>query len=272
MVTTHDLVQQPALRLQEVHGFERIHDLILGGVGVGLAVLMAVLWRHVAGHPARRRLMASGGVLLVWSGAVVTLFMLRSIEIIHFVQYLVLAMALIGLLRAPIGAVLLAVAAGIGDEAWQFFHLHPWQPYFDFNDVVMNATGALQGAWLWAVLRPDTDLTPPNRTSQAWAHWGAAWGLVAFLFVVDVIHVYQTEDVATAALMRRPPPGGDVAPVQWVQQNNFGKTWVLLHPIAGMWITALLPLGVLGVPFGHVPMARGPATDPNPGMTPEVEV
>ena len=83
------------------------------------------------------------------------LFAVNS-EAIHFVQYGILALLLIPLVRRCGETIVLVTLLGILDEAYQYWVLHgDWGVYYDFNDVVLNLLGAAMGVlvprirWKW---------------------------------------------------------------------------------------------------------------------------
>jgi len=242
VVTTHDLVQRPALRLQRTYGVERVHFIILA---VFLVILLGLGVRHrrrLLGHDYARRMMWLGSILLIASGLVVSFLMVRSIEIIHFVQYALFTISLLALFHSPFACVLVASAAGVMDEAWQYFFLYPNQPYFDFNDVVMNTVGVLIGLWTFMLYRPKARVCPPEIRSVLTA-WVGLLLIVTGLFAAGTFSVYEIGN--GIALHRRPPPTRE-RPVRFVRTNKWGNTSIRLHPGLGVGITFLLPLVSIG--------------------------
>ncbi len=70
-------------------------------------------------------------------------------EAIHFAQYAILTVLLVGLVGRLSWAALLATLIGAADEAFQYAVLHSrWRVRFDTNDVVLNAVGAALGVAL----------------------------------------------------------------------------------------------------------------------------
>jgi len=64
-------------------------------------------------------------------------------ETVHFLQYAVVVVPLVGITGRLGGSVALATLLGAVDEAWQYWMIHPdWGIYYDFNDVVLNLLGA----------------------------------------------------------------------------------------------------------------------------------
>lgn len=252
VVLSHDLVQRPALDLQYAFGIERIHYIILGLLLVALAVVGSALRGRLMRHPARRAMGISGLALLIWTALVFSWVLVRSIESIHFVQYLLLALALLTLRKNLLEAVFLATICGLLDEAWQYFYLHPRQPYFDFNDVIMNTTGVLMGAWMFSLYRPSlagrgdwSDRIHPGGAMRALRRWGLVTLLVSVLMGAGVFTVYEVD--SGVALHRRVPPSIE-RPVKYFRTNKWGNSSVRIHPWLGIGFLFGLPLAVLGIP------------------------
>lgn len=76
-------------------------------------------------------------------------------EAAHFVQYALPVFPLFFLSRR-LGATIVTLSlAGVVDEGWQYWILHPhWGVSLDFNDIVMNVLGASLGALLILLDRP----------------------------------------------------------------------------------------------------------------------
>ena len=244
VVATHDLVQRPALKLQRTYGVEVIHYVIAAILAVALGWIIRSIWSRVREHHDSQWLVRSGLILLVWSLLVFSALMVRSIETIHYIQYLFLMLALSAMLRNPLHAALIVALCGLVDEAWQYWYLHPRAPYFDFNDVVMNITGMLQGAWLYAVFRPEAE-RGSNRVRRALAGWAGLLVVVVTLLGTGVLTHYRQD--SGIHLQRRLPPTAE-KPVRYINTNKWGNSWVRVHPYLGIGFLFLLPLGVLAMP------------------------
>lgn len=69
-----------------------------------------------------------------------------NIEIIHFIQYALLAILVFPLMKRFLPSLLFVMILGTIDEAYQYYILAPERTnYFDFNDVVLNTIGAAFG-------------------------------------------------------------------------------------------------------------------------------
>lgn len=238
---THDVVQRPALRLQRAYGVELVHYVLIILIVVSLVVMIRKLLPRLRDHENSRRMIWSGIVLLGAATLVLKFLMVRSIESIHILQYLILSLTLCILTRSPVPAVLLATLGGVFDEGWQYFVLHPGQPYFDFNDVIMNTVGALSGVWVYLLYKPATE-----RVATSWKPALVAWAglavVIVSLFASGMFTVYRAD--SGIPFHRRVPPTEE-KPVRYFNSNKWGNSWVRLHPFVGIGLTLLLPLGVL---------------------------
>ena len=69
-----------------------------------------------------------------------------NIEIIHFIQYALLAILLFPLSKSFFTTIVLVMFLGAIDEAYQYYFLSPHRTnYYDFNDVILNLLGAAMG-------------------------------------------------------------------------------------------------------------------------------
>jgi hypothetical protein len=131
-------------------GFRRYDHLL----AVAFALLGAAAVIVVSLRRERRRPLLVATVLLVAAAGLAHAFLLvASIEDIHFPQYALLAF-LLGRSRIPAEASWLgATALGGVDEAYQFLVLRRGTPtYLDWNDIVLNALGAVFGIILLLVV------------------------------------------------------------------------------------------------------------------------
>ena len=244
---THDVVQRPALTLQRTYGVEVVHFFLIGVLIVLLALMLVLLFKRIVNHQQSRRMIWTGLLWLILATLVLKFLMVRSIESIHYFQYMILALMIGALTRNPLLAAILAACGGAFDEGWQFFQLHPRQPYFDFNDTTMNATGALLGVWLYALYRPASERawTATRKTLTGWAGVAA---LIAVLFATGALTVYRQD--SGIPLHRRNTPTVE-KPVKFFNSNKWGNDWVRLHPFVGLGILFLIPIGSLIVPKGE---------------------
>src|SRR5262245_23779081 len=167
------------------------YDRLWTGVSLtlGVAVMLYVGWREgwMASSPVR-----TGVCLLLIVVLSHALLVVAPIEYVHYPQY-----ALIAMLLAQAGlpleiAWMAATAAGSVDELHQRVTMIRGTPdYFDWNDVVLNATGAAVGLLLLrAGRRPAWQLTFSRRTMLGVVGVAAVTAAIA---APPVVRPYLTE-------------------------------------------------------------------------------
>ncbi len=126
------------------YGFEAYDRVTFGVFAVSAIGLLAAAWLWPS---PRRVLIGSSATALVALAAIVhRLLVVVSVENIHYPQYALLAGAVAYVAPNLEIAWLVTVALGIVDEAFQFAALtRGTPPYFDWNDIVLNAIGASLG-------------------------------------------------------------------------------------------------------------------------------
>ena len=74
------------------------------------------------------------------------LLIIVNIEIIHFIQYAILAILLFPLFKRFFSTLLFITLLGAIDEAYQYYYLSPQRTnYYDFNDVILDLLGGAMG-------------------------------------------------------------------------------------------------------------------------------
>lgn len=238
VITGHDVAQAPALHVESQIGTDAWNRIAAVGALLAAAVL-AFFWLRRVWNVAPRR------PALLWVAAGLTLaiachelLMIKTVEIVHFVQYGLLTWMLVPVARGTGEAALLSFLAGVADELYQYLWLHRgWQPYLDLNDIVMNLVGCLLAAALWtAASRHGPPRTSRLRRPQ-FLIVSATVAVLSVLFATGVVGLYRDTGHVPLQQWNRP-----VAPepyVAWSQES--GRTYHRLLP----W-EAFLLLGALG--------------------------
>jgi hypothetical protein len=142
IVTFHDEVTQIAINMRNAIGRDMYNAyLTYFFVALLLAVLALLAW-HIG---RSRRIMMNSILAFVIAGLLVFAFnflMVYSIEAIHFVEYFLVALILLPVLKSYGETVFWVTILGILDELFQYFFLVPEFEYFDFNDNILNLLGA----------------------------------------------------------------------------------------------------------------------------------
>jgi len=205
--------------------------IILMVVGVGAGIWVVGRRTQVLGSIGRQRLSAFITVGLGVAG--IAFLMVNAVEAIHYLQYAVLVLLLAQVFGRALPAFFLAIVIGVIDEWYQLYVLHPsWQPYLDYNDLVLNTIGALAGL---IVLRAVS--TKPE-AAREWLIWALCPLVVLVLFQVDFLALYP--DGGRWVLNRWNYPDPASFSSRWMD-TGWGNHWFMLSWVEGFVLTWGLP-------------------------------
>ena len=141
-----------------------------------------------------------------------------NVEIIHFVQYAILAFLLFPLFNNYRDTLFYAMLFAMIDEGYQYFVLAPLRTdYFDFNDVIIDLIGAALGLFLYWV-SGIKEASIHNKWFQTPTFIGFSIlvfsGTIAYLTGVLAIYPTESETQAPILLIRK-------------IQESF---WTIIHP------------------------------------------
>jgi hypothetical protein len=240
---THDLVQAPALAVQKIVGMAVWHYTLLGLIAIGLIGVATAILRS---REIQTRIVANRGaitVLVVLTFLASSLLMVNSVEHIHMLQYLIMVFLLIPIVENSIAALLIAMLVGAFDEGYQFWVLHSWQGYLDFNDIILNSVGACWGVALFEVFyfRRENDILPLAK--QPWRTpaiiWCALFAGLIILFFTGVLGAFADQGQVILSRFVEPESNGPVA--RWID-TEWGNHWYHVTPLEGLWTVFFLPL------------------------------
>jgi hypothetical protein len=126
------------------------YQAIILGTGIGLFCLYVIVlgWFAVRNQQVKRTLIY-GIITLILLVSAVYILVIHNFEMIHFPQYVFLAILIFPLVMRYGETVFWTAALGALDEAYQYFYLAPQRTaYFDFNDIILNLLGAALGVLL----------------------------------------------------------------------------------------------------------------------------
>ena len=162
-----------------------------------------------------------------------------NIEIIHLVQYAILAILLfpaIGSYGATIGW---ATLLGAADEAWQHFYLAPLKSnYYDFNDILLDLLGAALGLVMIKSSVKNLEIQA-KRAGTAMTSLLLTTAVIALLlavaFATDLIHYYTPEKEAACrwVIIRAPQTSF------WTTVHP-NVTFHVMQPLEGLIVLAML--------------------------------
>ncbi|MEM1122616.1 MAG: VanZ family protein [Bacteroidota bacterium] len=228
-----------AKTFDEPYGRDTYNLMVLAAGVIGLVGYLTLLWRGAKQLPTGRpQLWISFAATLLLILLCFNTILVVNVEIIHFVQYALLALLLFPLLNNYRDTLFFAMLLGAIDEAYQYLYLAPNNNYFDFNDVIIDLIGAALGLLLlWA------SGIRNSSTNQKWYKTPTFIGLMALValtiigFWMDFIAVYPIET-------------GAYAPVQLIKKIQEGF-WTIIHPNVKFHVVQPLEgLLILGALFG----------------------
>jgi len=240
---SHDLVQAPALAVQEIVGMAVWHYTILGIIIVGL---FGIITSIVRTEGIQDRLTDNRIPIFVLVGLTLlasSLLMVNSVEHIHMLQYTVMVFLLIPVFGNSFAAMMVAMLLGAVDESYQFFGLHDWQGYLDFNDIVLNSIGAAWGVALFEVFYSrtgdDIEFLGAQKRLLPTIAWCSFFVLIIALVMTGVIGLFQDEGLVILSRYTKPELFGPLD--RWID-TEWGNHWYKLTPIEGLITAFLLPL------------------------------
>jgi len=146
IVTFHDEVTTLAIKIRNILGRDT-YNAYLAYAFLVLLIIYAIFlfYQSISGRQKYLKLILS---VIVTALTIVAfrLLMVYNIEAIHFVEYMLVAIILIPVLRSYGETVFWVTILGILDELFQYRFLTPDFEYFDFNDCMLNLIGAGSGA------------------------------------------------------------------------------------------------------------------------------
>lgn len=242
-IVLHDRLQQPALDVQAQIGMPLWHMGILSVLGILIALLWFLVKRF---YSVKQTILTCQWELLILSAIAIaagSLLMVNAVEHIHYVQYAILVFLLAHGLRSAEWAMIVAIGIGIVDEFYQFWILHPWQAYVDFNDLVFNTIGAVLGVILIRMKSIHTGkqtFPPPKRlVGNMWLFTGL---LTIILFQLPSLSVYVSD--SGVFLHRYAAPLSTDWTSRWID-TGWGNHWFMLSVWEAGLIVFVLPWIVL---------------------------
>lgn len=187
---------------------------LLGGLGY-----LIPFWRGVSKlEEGRGRTWFAFILTLLFVILSFNILLVVNVEIIHFVQYLVLAILLFPLLNNYRDTLFFATLFATADEAYQYLVLAPLRTdYFDFNDVIIDLIGAALGLLLlWSVGIKEVV------TQQKWFQTPTFIGFSILTVAVIISYI-------TGVLAIYPSESETQAPILLIRkiQESF---WTIIHP------------------------------------------
>jgi hypothetical protein len=148
IVAFHELVTELAIRMRNAIGRDKYNDYLTYSFLLLLLPFIAILFYHSLRSRQKYLKLALSFIIVAMIVFSFRFLMVYSIEAIHFVEYALLAVILLPVLRSYRETVFWITILGILDELFQYHFLTPNFEYFDFNDITLNLLGAGAGVLL----------------------------------------------------------------------------------------------------------------------------
>src|ERR1700689_1732837 len=135
----HQKVQDVVAALANAISHRRLYQLSAAIILILGVAFSAIVWKRIAGQPARKLLAVFWIVTLALIWCTWRFGTANNVELVHYPQYVPEGMALLALTFSPAESLAWIALFGGLDESFQYGVLAPGKPVpFDFNDVYMD--------------------------------------------------------------------------------------------------------------------------------------
>lgn len=155
IVAFHDEITGLVIKLRNNVGRDQYNDYFAYGFLAHMIIVLIIMIYYSLRE--RQKLLKLSLVAVISALSLVSyrVLMTYNIEAIHFVEYMLLAMILMPVIRSYGETVFWVTILGILDELFQYRFLTPNFEYFDFNDNILNLIGAGAGVVMIFILGGD---------------------------------------------------------------------------------------------------------------------
>jgi hypothetical protein len=178
----HQKVQDIVGALANAISHRRLYQLSAAIILILGAALSAIVWKRLAGQPARRMLAAFWIVTIALIWCTWRFGTANNVELVHYPQYVPEGMLLLALTLSPAESMAWIALFGGLDECFQYSVLAAGKRVpFDFNDVYMDLLGGAAGVVLaMAFFHCD------RRGARTWKQILSRPGVIAILGIAAV--------------------------------------------------------------------------------------
>lgn len=156
IVTFHDEITQIAIKIRNTFGRDQYNAFL----GYFFLVILVMFISYLVLRISKSKTKTLDSLLALIMVILIVLsfrfLMTYNIETIHFVEYALVAIILMPVMRSYGETVFWVTILGMIDELFQYFFLVPEFEYFDFNDNILNLLGAGAGVVLVHMLGSET--------------------------------------------------------------------------------------------------------------------
>jgi hypothetical protein len=250
IVAFHELITELAIRLRNAIGRDKYNEYLAYCFLVLLMALLGILFYHLFRN---RQGFFKLAITVVLTALIVFSFrflMVYSIEAIHFVEYALVAIILLPVLRSYWETVFWVTVLGILDELFQYRFLTPNFEYFDFNDITLNLLGAGAGVVFVFVISSQAIKVSRNKWYLSPAFLTGA-GLLTVFFILLLSGKMSIYPDNTAGSEVWFSINRKSMPVEFWTTAYPGRIFHILRPFEGIAIMYLLFIGFFGLDYLH---------------------
>lgn len=205
-------------------GRDKYNLLIITLGGIGLLMYILLIWNGFKYNPTiatnKRKFIGYLSMTILFVVIAINTLLVINIEIVHFVQYAILAVLIFPIYQDYTATLFWAIMLALWDEAYQYWILNPQYDYYDFNDIILDLLGTTLGLLLIA----SYDTTLMKKTYESASYFDSCknyfkkqpsvfWGTVVFLS-------FSTLAYNLKWLKVYPQKNGIEAPIQLIRNYN----------------------------------------------------
>jgi hypothetical protein len=246
IVSFHDEITDLAVKLRRGVGLDKYNEYFAYGF-IAILIITLIIFIYYSLKERQKLLKLSLMVIVLALTLVAFRFlMIYNIEAIHFVEYMLLAMILLPVIRSYGETVFWVTILGILDELFQYRFLTPNFEYFDFNDNILNLIGAGAGAVMIYISGGNAVQIRKMKWYRSPAVLTGLGLLIIFIFLL-----------ISGKMTINPPelPGSDTwfwlnrkkMPEEFWTIGYPGRNYHILRPTEGIFLMYLLFAGFFGL-------------------------
>ena len=253
IVTFHDEVTTLVIKIRNSLGLELFNSYLAYGF-LALLIFILIIFFYQS-LKSRQKILKSVLSLIVSAMMIISfrLLMVYNIEAIHFVEYMLVAIILLPVIRSYGETVFWVTILGMLDELFQYRFLTPDFEYFDFNDSTLNLLGAGAGALLIFVLNDNAIEIRRIKWYRSPAVLTGLGLLTVFLVLLisQKISINPVETPGTWFSVNRV-----TLPDDFWKEAYPGRRFHILRPIEGIMVMILLFAGFSMLDLSVKPQRR----------------
>lgn len=220
IVAFHEVITELAIRVRNAIGRDEYNEYLAYGFLLILLPVIAILFYKSFRGSQRFLKLALSAIVMAMIIFSFRFLMVYSIEAIHFVEYALVAIILLPVLRSYRETVFWITILGILDELFQYRFLTPNFEYFDFNDITLNLLGAGAGVLLVFVLGSNAIILRRVKWYRSPAFLTGA-GILAFFCILLLTGKMSVDPVETS---------GSVAWFSLNRKSMPAEFWTTAYP------------------------------------------